>query len=92
MNYITVKLPADIGEQIRAIAKKNCRSMAEQVSYWFKKYREEETFEEYYERNKSYLDEAYNDAKQGKNCIAFSSWEEALDFLNTKKKEWKSEK
>ena len=49
MNYVTVRLPANIGEQIRAIAKRNCRSMSEQVSYWLKIHMDEETFEEYYE-------------------------------------------
>lgn len=91
MSYVTVKLPADIGEQIRAIAKRNCRSMAEQVSYWFKKYRDdEETFEEYFERN--HLQETIDEVKEGKNCISFSSWEEALDFLNQKKEKLDTEK
>lgn len=92
--YGTIKLPLDIISQLRQAAKENCRSMASQIAFWTKEYfnkNKEETFEEYYQRNKSYLDKVYDDAVQGKNCVSFDSWEEALDFLNTKKKECESE-
>ena len=89
--YITIKLPFDIGEKLREIAKENYRSMASQISYMLDKcYSREETLEEYYERNKAQLEAAYNETLNG-NCYQFGSWEEAQNFLENKKKEWASE-
>lgn len=89
--YITIKLPFDIGEKLREIAKENYRSMASQISYMLDKcYSREETLEEYYERNKAQLEEAYNETLNG-HCYQFSSWKDAKAFLENKKKEWASE-
>jgi hypothetical protein len=89
--YITIKLPFDIGEKLRGVAKKNYRSMSSQISYMLDKcYSREETFEEYYERNKAQLESAYNETLNG-NCYQFGSWKDAQDFLENKKKEWASE-
>ena len=85
--YMTIKLPLDIGSKLRAIAKDNCRSMASQVAFWIREAidNEEETFEEYFERN--HLQDTIDEVKEGKNCVAFDSWEEALNFLDKKKEE-----
>lgn len=90
--YITIKLPFDIGEKLREVAKENYRTMASQISYMLDKcYSREETFEEYFERNKEELEKAYKDTLEGRNCYQFGSWKEAQNFLENKKKEWASE-
>lgn len=78
---MTIKLPVDIGSKLRTIAKDNCRSMASQIAYMIKSYMTEESFEEYYQRNREEIDADYDDAKEGRNCKAFDSWEAALQEL-----------
>lgn len=81
MEYVTIKLPINVGEKLKEIAKENCRSMSSQITYLLKKYtEEEETFEEYFERNN--LQKILEEAEQGKNCVEFDSWENAKQFLH----------
>ena len=62
---ISVRLPDNVAARLKEMAKRECRSVSETIMWILKKYEErEETFEKYYERNKSFIE--HSRAQEGK--------------------------
>ena len=79
MEYTSIKLPIDVGEKLKQIAKENCRSMSAQIAYMLKHF-SSESFEDYYQNNKQYIDKSFDQYTSGK-CLKFDSAEDAISFL-----------
>lgn len=70
---ITVRIPVDTWAELKEMSKQNCRTIGQTIAWIVKNFKHQETFEEYYQRNKPYIDHSL--AQPGKHL----SIEEVFD-------------
>ena len=62
---VAVRVPVDVLERLKEISKAHYRTVGQTIAWMLKKYEErEESFDEYYERNKSFIE--HSRAQEGK--------------------------
>ena len=84
METVSVRIPKNVFSELSKLAKEELRSVPKTIEWLLREYRAEtETAQQYCEREpmKSYLLQAMQDIKEGKNLKSYNSVEEMFNEI-----------